>query len=136
MLIRESRFFSRTKILFIMLMASLAGPVQALVEPDRSGLGQAEFRLAELSIESEYRLPAELPDKAAPAAVADLNVLGLSADAGRVDVRSGRWATLMLSEPLLPGRGKGNNLSWAQLGGKAPQNDAQLAGEASKAFRG
>ncbi len=134
MLIRD-RKASFIFILFF-LMAILAGPLQAQVEPDRSGLGQAEFQLSELDISHDFRLPVELPDKASPDAVADLNALGLSANAGMIDVRSGRWATLMLAEPMLPGRGKGNNLNWNALGGKAPKNNAELSKAASQAFRG
>jgi len=136
MLLRESNSFKGASFFIILLLASLAGSTQAQVEPDRSGLGQAEFRLDELNIEDGFSLPADLPDQAAAQAGNDLKVLGLSANAGRVDVRSGRWATLMLSEPLLPGRGKGNSLSWAGMGGKAPKNDSQLARAADKAFRG
>jgi len=134
MTIRDNRLHFGLIVLFI--MAALSGPLQAQVEPDRSGLGQAEFRLGELDISHDFRVPAQLPDKAAPDALTDLNVLGLSANAGMVDVRSGRWATLMLSEPLLPGRGKGNNLNWANFGGKAPKNDNELARQAAQAFRG
>jgi len=133
---RESKSFIGVRVFLFYSLACLAGLAQAQLEPDRTGLGQAEFQLDELNIEDDFRLPAELPDQAAAGAARDLGALGLSANAGRIDVRSGRWATLMLSEPLLPGRGKGNNLSWAGLGGKAPKNDAQLAREASKAFRG
>ena len=134
MLIRNCKINLWVTVLF--LITILAGPLQAQVEPDRSGLGQAEFRLSELDIDNEFRLPANLPDKAGPDAVNDLNVLGLSANAGMVDIRSGRWATLMMAEPLLPGSGKGNSLSWKNLGRKAPKNEAELSREASQAFRG
>ena len=132
MLIRNRKVNFGLKLFF--LLALVAGSLQAQVEPDRSGLGQAEFKLAELDINNDFRLPADLPDNAGPDAVTDLGALGLSANAGRVDVRSGRWATLMLSEPLLPGRGKGNNLNWANLGRAAPKNDAELSHAASQAF--
>jgi hypothetical protein len=133
MLIRDRKVSFGLFLIF--LIASLTGPLHAQVEPDRSGLGQAEFRLGELDISHDFRLPVDLPAKASPAAVADLNALGLSANAGRIDVRSGRWATLMLSEPMLPGRGKGNNLSWKALGSKAPKNNTELSRAAWQAFR-
>ena len=132
MLIRNSKLIFGVKVLF--LMAILSGPLQALVEPDRSGVGQAEFRLDELDINNEFRLPVDLSGPAASAALANLNALGASANAGRIDVRSGRWATLMLTKPLMPGRGQGNNLSWADLGQKRPANDAELAAAASQSF--
>ena len=42
-----------------------AGSVVAQVEPDKSGVGRAEFRLDALTIDNQYRLPVELPDQAA-----------------------------------------------------------------------
>jgi len=120
----------------ILLLALLAAPLQAFEEPDRSGLGQAEFRIAELTIENEYRQPWELPAQAMANAQADLAALGVRSDAAFVDRRGGRWATLLLSEPLLPGRGQGNGLSWANLGRGAPKNDSELGQAAGQAFRG
>jgi hypothetical protein len=120
----------------LVLLAAMAGPLQALEEPDRSDLGQAEFRAAELNIEQEYRQLRELPAQAMANAEADLAALGLSSDAAFVDRRSGRWATLLLSEPLLPGKGNGNGLSWANLGYGAPKNDTEHGKAAMQAFRG
>ena len=123
-------------LITLVLTAFLAGSLQAQVEPDRSGVGQAEFRLAELTIENEYREPRELPAQAAANAAADLAALGPGAKSGHIDVRGGRWATLLMSEPLVPGRGQGNGLSWAKLGRGAPSNEAQLAQAAGQAFKG
>ena len=49
-----------------LLIAVLSGSLQAQVAPDRSGVGQAEFRLNELTIENEYRQPNGLPAQASP----------------------------------------------------------------------
>ena len=99
MFVRKVSAVFGLKVLFV--TALLTGSVQAQVEPDRSGVGQAEFRSTELNIQNEYRLPKELPAQAASNAAADLAALGLTGNSGRVDKRGGRWATLMLSEPLL-----------------------------------
>ena len=83
------------RVFFLGLSALLiAGNVAAQVEPDKSGVGQAEFRLDALTIDNQYRLPVELPDQAAANARADLNTLGVGTNNGRVDRRSGRWASL------------------------------------------
>jgi hypothetical protein len=119
-----------------LLLVIVAGGVQAFEEPDQSGIGQAEFRIAELNIENEYRQPWQLPPQALANAEADLGALGVRSDAAFVDRRGGRWATLMLSEPLLPGRGQGNGLSWANLGRGAPKNDSELGEAAAQAFHG
>ena len=77
----------------VLLMAVVwAGSVLAQTEPDRAGLGQAEFQLDELSIQHDYRLPHNLPGQAAAVAQANLAALGLSSNLGRVDMRGGRWA--------------------------------------------
>ena len=133
MLIRKSIF--NFGLLLLLLMAVLAGAVHAQVEPDRSGLGQAEFRLDELNIQHDFRLPHNLPGPAASIAQANLAALGLSANRGRVDIRGGRWATLLTAEPLLPGKGVGNQLNWKQMGQAAPKNDAERSAAASQAFR-
>ena len=134
MLTQKTSVTFELKVLFA--IAVLAGSLQAQVEPDRSGVGQAEFRLNELNIENDYLLPNALPVQAASQAAADLASFGLPANSGRIDTRGGRWATLMLAEPLLPGQGVGNGLSWANLGRGAPKNDAEIAQAAAQAFRG
>ena len=62
-------------------------------------------------------------------------MLGADADGGRLDARGGRWATLILTEPLLPGTGAGNNLKWSDLGRSAPGNRAEFSSAAAQAFR-
>ena len=111
----------------------IAGSIQAFETPDRAGVGQTEFRASELSIDTRYYLPAELPASEASKAAADLAALGMPAAAGRVDVRGGRWATLLPANPLVPGRGVGNDLLWSDLGVSAPASERELAAAALQA---
>jgi hypothetical protein len=123
------------RVIFLGFAALLfAGHVAAQVEPDKSGVGQAEFHLDTLTIDNEYRLPADLPDQAAANARADLNALGVGAQNGRVDRRSGRWAALIMAKPLIPGRGAGNRLSWADLGEDPPANPSEIKAAANAAI--
>ena len=117
------------------LMIPLSGLILAQVEPDRSGIGQAEFRHPGLTIRNASRQPGELPQQAAARAVTDLAALGVSANMGRLDVRGGRWATLILTEPLVPGSGVGNSLGWSSLGRPAPASRGDLGKAAAQAFR-
>jgi hypothetical protein len=117
------------------LLTLLAGSVQALQKPDRANLGQAEFRADILNIDNLYKQPKNLPAQALANATADLSALGVHSEAAHVDQRGGRWATLLLSEPLLPGKGKGNGLTWANLGRGAPKNAVEHRNAASQAFR-
>jgi len=66
----------------------------------------------------------------------ELAQLGSPAAGSFVDLRTGRWARLQPVEPLLPGSGVGNRLSWEGLTGGAPGNDAELGARAWDAFAG
>ena len=48
----------------------------------------------------------------------------------------GRFATLLPTTPLVPGRGVGNNLSWSELKAEAPQSRAAKEQAAWSAFLG
>lgn len=133
MLIRDVSF--RTGLALFIILAVFSGSSQAQVEPDRSGIAQAEFRLDELDIQHSFRSPRQLPTLVTSDAERDLSNLGLSNESGLIDVRGGRWATLMLSEPLIPGKGKGNHLDWASLGQVTPTNPAAIENAAAQAFR-
>jgi hypothetical protein len=133
MLIRDFSF--RSGLVLFLVLVIFSSSSQAQVEPDRSGIAQAEFRLDELDIQHSFQSTKQLPAQAASNAKRDLSLLGLSEEAGLIDVRSGRWATLMLSEPLIPGKGKGNTLSWASLGQTAPANAAAIKSAAAQAFQ-
>ncbi len=63
-------------------------------------------------------------------------VLGVDAASTQIDLRTGRFATLLPVEPLLPGTGVGNQLRWADLGLGAPQTRIGLEQAAWEAVRG
>ncbi|MDH3404237.1 MAG: hypothetical protein OEP45_11515, partial [Acidobacteriota bacterium] len=114
-----------------------AGVLPAVEAPERSGVGEKAFRHPDLEISTILRLPAELPPgDAADVAAADLAALGVPADRGRLDARSGRWGAITPSQPLVPGSGVGNELTWEGLGRPAPANDAALRAAVGTAFRG
>ncbi|MEE8524560.1 MAG: hypothetical protein V3T72_11565, partial [Thermoanaerobaculia bacterium] len=74
--------------------------------------------------------------KAAADLQEDLSALGVTASGAHLDVRSGRWGTLMLAKPLMPGSGVGNSLSWEALKLAAPQDKAAFRQAAWNAFAG
>ena len=124
-----------SKSLPLLFLIASASSVWAQVQPDRAGLGQKEFRHPGLNISRAFRRPNELPPQAAGQAAGDLAALGAATNGGRVDVRGGRWATLIMARPLIPGKGVGNGLSWAGLGRRKPSTVAALGSATADALR-
>jgi hypothetical protein len=50
------------------------------------------------------------------------------------DLRSGRWDTIVLAKPLVPGNGLGNDLTWSALRAAKPTGDAELKSAVWSAF--
>src|SRR5688500_15206821 len=55
-------------------------------------------------------------------------------DPALYDLRSGRWDTIVLAKPLVPGNGAGNDLTWSGLRAAQPAGDAELKGAVWSAF--
>ncbi len=120
---------------FVVLMLLSAGMASAVQPPERWGLAEKQFRHADLDIDAVFRLPADLAKgEGAAMAAADLAALGALEDGGRLDLHGGRWATLILSHPLIPGTGVGNELTWEGLGISTPTTDEALRAAVNDAF--
>ncbi len=105
--------------LLALLLAVATLPTAALEPPtDASEIRGKELRHADLYIGNSYVPPSQLTDSATW--TADLNRLGVSPQAAYLDVRSGRWGSLMPKVPLLPGAGVGNELTWDSLSVTVP----------------
>jgi hypothetical protein len=123
-----------------MRAASLAGvavllasaPLYAVVTPDGSSpVAQKEFRHPGLSLHAVI----QRGDGLSMARFAsDLGRFGVSPQHAQLDLRSGRWATLLSAEPLIPGTGVGNTLSWQTMGLARPATDAGYGEMAWKAL--
>lgn len=113
----------------------LALPALAVVEPDASDPWRAkELSHPALDIEPE-RARADLLPEGGLARADSLLDLGVDPRLARLDLRSGRWETLLLAEPLLPGSGKGNRLDWEALGSDGPAATEDLPRIAWQRFR-
>ncbi len=120
------RHLFRPFIAAAMLAAAAAGPLLAVVRPEPSPLRERAFRRPELFVPNVYRRLGEVPGAAAAARAGDLDALGVSPDRALLDVRSDRWGTLVLRQPLLPGAGSGNKLTWEGVGLSPPTADKEL----------
>ncbi len=119
------------------LAALITAQTQAIVEPgDDSAVAAKAFKHPDLTIEDAYQSLIQLDATAASKAHGSLDQLGVAADSAFVDVRGGRFETLMPVQPLLPGKGVGNDLSWSKLDRRAPQDDEALRRAAWDAFAG
>jgi len=129
---------SRTAIWVLSLLAlSFTVSLYAFVQPNKSStVAQKEVLHPDLEIDNAYLPLNEVAANVAAQGYRDLDRFGIPSDHARIDPRSGRWGTLLLAEPLLPGSGVGNTLSWNALRRGAPQDDQQLAEAAWDAFYG
>ncbi|HEX2062424.1 MAG TPA: hypothetical protein VHK90_16920 [Thermoanaerobaculia bacterium] len=111
-----------------------ASALFAIQPPQGDGVAAKAYGVPELYIGNAHQPLARLPLTRALALEPQLTTLGVPSAAGFYDLRSGRWGTLLLSKPLIPGAGVGNSLTWALLGRTAPAGDAALKEAARQAF--
>jgi hypothetical protein len=111
-----------------------AAPAAAAVAPAGDRAAERATGHPGLSIR-EVHLPVELLPRDRQAALReDLRGLRASPGGGHYDLRSGRWGSLVLKTPLVPGPGLGNTLSWADLGLAAPPDETAYKAAVRAAF--
>ncbi len=113
-----------------LIFLSAAGQVAA------SPMSELAFQDPDLFIPAQVLPISELPEEVAEQAKQELAALGVDELNGYLDTASERWATLMMSEPLIPGEGAGNNLSWADWGLPGPPDLRTLETIATDALLG
>ncbi|MET0553123.1 MAG: hypothetical protein ABW221_08805, partial [Vicinamibacteria bacterium] len=121
------------------LMAAVvfSEPAAAVVAPDRtSPMAQKEFRHPAFHIPNRVQRVDEQPAASRQGLTDALADLHASGQTSYLDVRSGRWATLYPVQPLLPGTGDGNSVSWDALAAPQPADVAGWEAAAWQAFRG
>ena len=99
----------------LLLGVLLAVSVEAAVVPRETPLSQKEFRHPDLYIPSLERPSVEFGPALAARGL-ELVRLGVRPEQGLYDWRGARWSSLVLSQPLIPGTGKGNNLGTERVG--------------------
>lgn len=122
----------RTSIIAAVLLTASA--LFAIQPPQGDAVAAKAYGVPELYIANAHQPLARLPLTRALALESQLTTLGVPSTAGFYDLRSGRWGTLLLSKPLIPGGGVGNALTWSLLGRTAPAGDEALKQAAWKAF--
>jgi len=117
------------------LCTVLAQPAHAVVVPGGSPLGDKVFRNPNLHIMNLERKVSDLGAPVRPE-VMERQLAALRADSGLYDPRGGRWSSLVLSQPLVAGDGKGNDIAgtrppsesdvWQALQDYLSRHDAEL----------
>src|SRR5512145_2835759 len=98
-----------------------AGALEAAMAPQKaSPLARREFRHPELQVDQGLSRVEEQPLATCGPLLDALAELRTASSSAYVDTRTGRFATLIPAEPLLPGTGEGNRITWDELGTAAP----------------
>jgi hypothetical protein len=123
----RNRVTRSTWILVAFVALLVAGSLHAQVEPQKTpDVAAKAFRHADLTIPAFNDEVGQLPPQAAAQAQERLARLGVDQASARIDRRSGRFVTLLPTEPLVPGIGIDNTLRWPDL---------NVAGTPSRAVR-
>lgn len=128
---------THTLRIFIVAVSLLlpASFLSAIEPPQRDGVAARAFGVPDLYIGNAHQPLTRLPLLRSVALQPQLTALGIPANAGFYDLRAGRWGTLLLAKPLVPGAGVGNALTWTALGRTAPAGDAAFKDAVWQAFR-
>jgi hypothetical protein len=120
------------------LLAAILGvaPAMAAVAPNRAAdpIAAKEFRHPELLIQNDVQRIEQLSADQRGSVLDKAAELRVSSPFAYVDPRTGRFATLMPVEPLVPGTGEGNTLAWADLSVEAPASASDWQQAAWSAF--
>jgi hypothetical protein len=117
----------------VVLCAFALASVAAALQPRNGPAADKAFRHPGLRVdevtESLDLLEGAVRVRLAPA----MSSLQVAPGTGFYDSRTGRFSSLILRQPLLPGHGVGNRLAWPA--GGAPANDEAMKAEVWKALR-
>jgi len=123
--------FARRVGLGVFAAAILSAPALAYRTPGDRPEAALEHRHPALDVAPRLEgvAAAERPELERALAALDAPAAG-----AWVDLRTGRFSSLLPATPLLPGGG--NRLSWNGLGRRAPANEAELRAAAAEAYAG
>lgn len=125
---------TRTRLIGLALALVVALPALAFQPPEHRPLNAFEFQHESLWWSSVYQSLDELPSDWAQPRSADLFELNVRQEHAFLDARTGRWGTLILTRPMIPGTGINNDLQWSDFDLPAPRDHQQLMDAASSAF--
>jgi hypothetical protein len=123
----------RSLVLALLALGLQAALLEAAVVPKETSLTAKEFRNPALNPRELQQSLKDLKDRAADLAP-ELAALQADPESALFDTRTGRWSSLVLSTPLVPGTGHGNDLRWAA--GEEPGHESAMQDAVWSAVRG
>src|SRR5262245_14526050 len=120
--------------LALVLCGLLTVSILGAVQPRTTAAGEKSFRHPGLRVPEEMVALDKMDAATRSALQASIQSLGITPSNAYYDKRAGRWNSLILTHPLIPGNGVGNNLAWSS--GHAPLGDQALQAEVWRMLRG
>lgn len=118
-------FTLKRSLICLSLLALVAGSASALVQQRAdSPLADKQFVAPEMEIVGNVTRLVDLPQAWQTPSLLALQDLGVGAQQGLLDARSGRWGTLYPVIPMIPGDGVGNTLTWDSFGDRPGDSQA------------
>jgi hypothetical protein len=128
---------SRLATVMVVMLVLIASSSFAFVEPQSTEIREKAFRHPDLYLGQVYLPATQAVANGFSQVPLDLATLGVTPESAFLDVRTGRFGTLLPSSPMLPGRGQDNALTWNENWGlEAPENLAHHKRLAWEAFAG
>ena len=121
---------------WLALVTCLVSAASALGQaaPRTRPVTEKAFRHPDLYVPEQTQALKDLDSTVAARLRPELAKFGVTEESVFYDARVGRWSSLILKQPLVPGTGRGNRLSWPS-GASAPRNDADLSAQTWSALR-
>ena len=110
----------------LLFLALTASTLSAQMAPRTRPISEKAFRHPDLFVPERTEALKDMDSTVAAGLRPDLAKFGAAEESVFYDARVGRWSSLILKQPLLPGTGSGNRLSW---GAHAPKDDADLSAQ-------
>ena len=110
----------------LLFLALTASTLSAQMVPRTRPISERAFRHPDLFVPERTEALKDMDSTVAAGLRPDLAKFGAAEESVFYDARVGRWSSLILKQPLLPGTGSGNRLSW---GAHAPKDDADLSAQ-------
>ena len=124
---------TRTLGIVLLALGAAASLSFAAVVPREGTILDKQYQDPSLYVPEVHQRISELSPELAAQLRGELTAAGIAEDSGFYDVRAGRWSSLILRVPLLPGTGFANDLQWPQ--GTAPGDEGSLKERAWDAVR-